>query len=61
MSEKGLDQFFTKQEVVEKVLQKVEFNDFSTFKDQFSEAISDKNPLRNNIKDGIHMFNHHLA
>ena len=28
MSEKGLDQFFTKQEVVEKVLQKVEFNDY---------------------------------
>jgi len=28
VSEKGLDQFFTKQEVVEKVLQKVEFNDY---------------------------------
>ena len=28
MSEKGLDQFFTKQEVVEKILQKVEFNDY---------------------------------
>ena len=39
----------------------IEFNDFSTFKDQFSEPFSGINPLRNNIKDGMPMFNHHLA